>query len=142
MSSWIRSDFYFDMPWVTFRINVRSIVGQSLHGILKEYKNDPEVLGQFITSLIEYRRPTLKGCVVVSIELRVPAGVFEVQVIHPSLPKTKGGMVPQHFRLEPCPVCGLDMPTDGMIWTKMVEDSPNARLPYVIEVCSEACLNK
>jgi hypothetical protein len=142
MSSWVRSSYAFDVPWVSFSIGQRTVLARQLHCLLGDAQT-PDRLCDEITRLIEQTRPRLKGCVIVAIDVRLYSGVFEVQVIHPSLPRHTQGSVGPSYLLEPCHRCGKDIVKDDIsqTWRVFIQDDPNSRGPYEVIVCSEECAN-
>jgi hypothetical protein len=135
MNGWIKTNHDFGIPWAVFTISQRDLALNSkfleAHKALKADK--PEEIAESLERLIEFHRPNLKGVKVIG--LLMPAfGRFDIQCIHPALPKVKDIGLPKSVRLDTCPVCGGDF--GDQLWRRESFDDNLGG----IEVCSEACV--
>lgn len=143
MSSWLNADIDFGVPFTTYSIPMRSILGGRVYEDWKEAeKEGPDEVAKVLADYIVSRRPTLKGLSVLWFSIKSPSMLLEVTVCHPDLPRISSGLMSEATALEPCGVCKKDISTGEKLWAKWVDDDPNATQGYQVLCCSQECVER
>lgn len=140
MSSWMRTDIDFGVPWKRFSISSRAVAMlRRVHRVLFNYSKDANEGDKVAAELIEVVaecRPELRDVVLFGIQQ--PHGMcFTLDVSHPSFPRIAMGAVLEVESLECCPVCLKPMPLEGKFWVR--ENRQEVGIDFFQRVCSEEC---
>ncbi len=137
MSSWMRTNWNFELPGITFKVNARTLAAKK---ICLPNTTNPEEMAKYVEHLIYHFRPNLNDGKLMVVGIHCPGMDFHFTVLHPSFPKTPvHGQWPKE-RLELCKECGKPL---GEV--DYMRHCPNPTKPgygLVETVCSQECANK
>lgn len=98
MSSWIKAEYRFAHHAARFLITERESFGE----ICDILKDKPQTLELWLRRLLLLRRPSLATASIECMRFNQSMQMWEVTIVHPSLPKVLPGDVLQTFRLDKC----------------------------------------
>ncbi len=137
MSNWIRTDWNFELPGITLKVDARTLAAKKMW---LPRTNDPEEMAKHVEQLIYHFRPNLNDGKMLVTGVYCPGMVFHVTVLHPSLPKTPiNGQWPEE-RLELCPECGK--PLGKMDYIRHCSNPTKPGYGLIESVCSQECSKK
>ncbi len=143
----MKTDFDFGTPMAFLVISIRELAALRIKAAVSINQNDPNEIEKELMEVIRYFRPHQyeKGCIV-AIDTR--QFMWSILFLHPDLPRMPQGSFAPEIYLNPCDVCGKDIPHDRTIFphieTVLVgEDDPTAlRSVRNILCCSPECVEK
>lgn len=136
MTSWVRIDHALGMPAVRLLVNWRSDWGRHLLQGIKDAKDDVDELAEQCQLVVETVRPELKGCTVVGVMAHRLPMMLSIDVIHPSLKRTRCSEPSEEQMLELCPVCHGLVSADVGKWLRRMWQGRD------VLVCSQECCVK
>lgn len=94
--SWVKTDYDFGYPFKVFTVGSRHVAQAcQIRDFLHGFAQDPARIEAALLTMVQFYRPELAGCAIVSIDFRGAEMQFRIGVTHASFPRMAFAEGPQ-----------------------------------------------